>query len=47
MAKQKKANKINNQKSKNTDKKAILEESSCNGNLVEQDVEDLDLELGS
>ena len=47
MAKQKKANKINNQKSKNTDKKAILEESSCNGNLVEEDVEDLDLELGS
>ena len=47
MAKQKKANKIKNQKSKNTDKRAILEESSCNGNLVEQDVEDLDLELGS
>ena len=47
MAKQKKANKIKNQKSKNTDKKAILEESSCNGNLVEEDVEDLDLELGS
>ena len=47
MAKQKKANKINNQKSKNTDKKAILEESSCNGNLVAEDVEDLDLELGS
>ena len=47
MAKQKKANKIKNQKSKNTDKRAILEESSCNGNLLEQDVEDLDLELGS
>lgn len=47
MAKQKKANKIKNQKSKNTDKRAILEESSCNGNLVEEDVEDLDLELGS
>ena len=47
MAKQKKANKTKNQKSKNTDKKAILEESSCNGNLVEEDVEDLDLELGS
>ena len=47
MAKQKKANKINNQKSKNSDKKAILEESSCNENLVEEDVEDLDLELGS
>ncbi|MBT87229.1 MAG: nucleotide exchange factor GrpE [Gammaproteobacteria bacterium] len=47
MAKQKKANKIKNQKSKNIDKEAILEESLSNGNLLEQDVEDLDLELGS
>ncbi len=47
MAKQKKANKIKNQKSKNIDKEAILEESLSNGNLFEQDVEDLDLELGS
>ena len=47
MAKQKKANKIKNQKSKNIDKEAILEESLSNGNLLEQDVEDLDLGLGS
>jgi molecular chaperone GrpE len=47
MAKQKKANKTKNQKSKNIDKEAILEESLSNGNLLEQDVEDLDLELGS